>query len=193
MTQEYIRAKPQAQPRFACPGFFSSPRASSPWLEPGETASPHGGRGLHEMFSRLVRRLKHNVPARPPIGQPACRASLTGVTDPDCQRCAFAPVLCESWIKGSLVARCRFAPRATSAPRSARALLVCIPRCWFTSEGAAHKPRYRVGSRRLRRPTRAAAGFSWTSPAASGSGSACGASIDRNPHWWLTHPLTSGS
>ena len=144
------------------------------------------------MFSRLVRRLKHNVPARPPIGQPACRASLTGVTDPDCQRCAFAPDLCESWIKGSLVAD--VASLLWQLRRHARLERCsdCIPRYWSTvrrSSAQASLPRWQSAS-----STPDTCGRRYLLDFSGGlkSGSACGASIDRDPHWWLTHPLTYG-
>ena len=56
--------------------------------------------------------------------------------------------------------------RDISAPRSARNSL--------RENSCTH---YRVGSRRSRRRHGTTAGFSWTSPAVSGSGSACGAAF----------------
>jgi len=87
------------------------------------------------------------------------------VIDPDCQPCALASVPYGFVIQGTLVARVA-SSSGRSALRSAR-----VPpnplRCAESAlRGAAHKPRYRVGSRRLRRRHVRAAGFSWTSPAA---------------------------
>ena len=164
------RANLRARLRLCCPGVMF---ACAHIIEPSDIESSvrsrrsgfsRGGNALRGQFLAL-NGLKTDRSGQPP----AHKASVSGVapygTSPDCQRCALAYYPCGSVIQGTLVARVA-SSSGRSALRSAR-----VPpnplRCAESAlRGAAHKPRYRVGSRRLRRRHVRAAGFSWTSPAA---------------------------
>ena len=72
-TQSKPQAQPQAAIRLTCLGFFSMLWTSSPCIEPGDLPFLMEAMPFTDCFSLE----KQTVPARPPIGRPACRRSLS--------------------------------------------------------------------------------------------------------------------
>ncbi len=134
----------------------SSLWASSPRLEPGDLPLLIEAMDSTDCFY-LKNGEKQTVLSRPPFVESACRRSPLR-DDPDCQRCALAY---------------RYFVRSPGSPRLRFASLTPLGATLGLSTAARNLASLSRWQSASATPTRAAAGFSWTSPAASVSGGAC--------------------
>ena len=160
------------------PGFVNRGFLCPSGIEPSDRARRSGlsrrGRGLHRPFFRHKRAQNGLFLPDPSLAKPACRRSPARSAPADRPRLPSAtPCLQPSRVLPRYP-RCRFASLTASRRHARPERCLTHPRGQSLPRWAALWRRYRAWQSASSTPPRAGAGFSWTSPAPSNSGIACG-------------------